>query len=607
MARSRLFAVCVFLAGAWCSAAADRPVAGDRLSLTDPANPNARTLQFRVAQSAVIDPRTGDDPTVVGATLRVRGGGSGEGDSGDLVLDPSRWTGLGTPAGSKGYRYLDKSRTVGVRSVVLKIGRRGGQLTIAGGGASWPYVITQPQSFVAVQLTIGADTYCARFTTFRRNEPGKVKARGAPAPPDCSLPPAPVCGDGVAEGSEECDDGGTASGDGCSATCELENRSALCAGVPSVSGTALASVRVAHGLTRPVHVTAPPLDPSRLFIVEQGGLVKILKNGVVLPAPFLDIRSRVSCCGERGLLSLAFHPDYEANGYFFVNYTNTAGDTEVRRFSVSANPDQADASSSVLVIAIPQDFANHNGGQIAFGPDGYLYVGMGDGGSGGDPNERSQDPMQLLGKMLRLDVSVMPYAIPATNPFVGDPGVRDEIWALGLRNPWRFAFDRDTGDLYIADVGQNQFEEVDVQPAASSGGENYGWDVFEGNACYEPTPPATSCPSPPLGFTFPVLVYDHSVGCSITGGHVYRGCRLPDLRGTYFYSDFCSPFVKTFRGVSGGVAQNLGDVTADIAPGGGLSIGGLSSFGEDARGELYLVDYGGGANGQGEVYKIVPE
>lgn len=607
MRRRRMFALCATIVSACWSGAADRPIPGERLSLTDPSNPTKRALRFRAAPTPTIDPISGDDPTTVGATLRIRGGGSGDGDSGDLALDAARWSALGNPPGSKGYRYFDKARTVGVRSVAVKSGRNGGRIAVGGGGANWPYAITQPQTSVAVQLTIGADTYCARFTSFRRNEAGKVKAAPAPAPPDCSVPPPAVCGDGLAEGEEECDDGGTVGGDGCSATCQLENTSAVCAGVPTVSGTALASVRVASGLTRPVHVTAPPLDPHRLFIVEQNGLVKILKRGTLLPTPFLDIRSRVSCCGERGLLSLAFHPDYESNGYFFVNYTNTAGDTEVRRFAVSADPDRADPASSTLVIAIAQDFGNHNGGQIAFGPDGYLYIGLGDGGSGGDPLERAQDPMQLLGKMLRLDVNVPPYAVPPSNPFVGNPAARDEIWALGLRNPWRFAFDRGTGDLYIADVGQNAWEEVHVQPAASGGGENYGWDVFEGNACYEPTPPATSCPSPPVGFTFPVLVYDHSVGCSITGGHVYRGCRMPDLRGTYFYSDFCTPFVKTFRGVSGGVAQNPGDVTADIAPGGGLSIGGLSSFGEDARGELYLVDYGGGAAGQGEVYRLVPE
>jgi glucose/arabinose dehydrogenase len=197
-------------------------------------------------------------------------------------------------------------------------------------------------------------------------------------------------------------------------------------------------------------------------------------------------------------------------------------------------------------------------------------------------------------------VNAPTYTIPPSNPFVGIPGL-DEIWAYGLRNPWRWSFDRITGDLYIADVGQSSIEEVDVQPAASGGGENYGWDVFEGSMCHEPIPPAVSCPNPAPGFTFPVLEYDHTQGCSITGGYVYRGCRMPDLSGTYFYSDICSGFIRTFRGVSGGVAQNQQDRTADVGTGGGVS-----SFGEDARGELYIVDYGGGASGQGEVYRIVP-
>jgi len=600
------FVACSLLAVACWSGAADRPIAGDRLVLKDPANANRRALRFKAAQDTAIDPGTGADPRVGGATLEVRGGGPGEGDSGSIELPAGRWTGLGNPAGAKGYRYLDKGRPGGVRTAVLEPGSRGGRLTIAGGGSDWAYAVTRPQALVDVRLTVGDDIYCARFTTFEKNGPGKVKAKAAAAPVDCSAPPAPTCGDGLAEGSEECDDGGTTSGDGCSATCQLESRSALCAGVPATPGTALASVLVASGLSRPVHVTAPPLDPHRIFIVEQNGLVKIVKNGAILPRPFLDLVDESSCCGERGLLSLAFHPDYESNGLFFVNYTNTAGNTEVRRFRVSANPDVADESTSTLVIAITQDFANHNGGQIAFGPDGFLYVGMGDGGGGGDPNERAQDPGQLLGKILRLDVNATSYAIPPTNPFVGAPPL-DEIWALGTRNPWRFSFDRGSGDLYVADVGQNHFEEVNVQTASSTGGENYGWDVFEGNSCFEPTPPATDCPAPPAGFTFPVLVYDHSVGCSITGGFVYRGCRMPDLRGTYFYGDACSAWVKTFRGVSGGVAQNPGDVTADIAPGGGLSIGALTSFGEDARGELYLVDYAGGSDGQGEVYRLVPE
>ncbi len=585
--------------------AADRPVAGDSLVLKDPSNPNGRAVKFKAAKDLAVAPGNGDDPTTVGATLEVRGANPGDGSSGVVTLAPGLWKGLGNPAGSKGYKYTDPSRADGVKTVLLKPGNSGGTLSIAGGGSDWSYAVTQPQGAVDVLLTVGSDVYCARFTSLQPNQAGLAKGKNAVAPADCSPPVGPTCGNGVAEAPEECDDGGTGDGDGCSSTCTLEDTSALCAGVPTADGTALDSVRVASGLTRPLHVTAPRLDPSRIFISEQDGFIRILKNGVLLPTPFLDIEDEVSCCGERGLLSMAFDPDYESNGTFYVNVTNNAGDTEIRRYTVSGNPDVANPTGTPI-LTIEQDFSNHNGGQIAFGPDGYLYIGMGDGGSGGDPNERAQDDGQLLGKMLRIDVDAPMYSIPPTNPFVGAGDPLDEIWAKGVRNPYRFSFDRGTGDLYIADVGQNTWEEVDVQPASSTGGENYGWDVFEAHACFEPTPPDTMCPAPPTGFTFPVLEYNHGQGCSITGGFVYRGCAMPDLQGTYFYSDICSAFIRTFTGVSGGVAQNQQNRTADVAPGGGLSIGGVSSFGEDARGELYVVDYGDGSVGQGEVYRIVP-
>ena len=587
------------------AAAADRPVAGDRLTLKDPAGrPESRSVRFKAGRDPGVDPVTGADPRIGGATLEVVGGNPGDGNTGGIDLPAGLWTGLGKPEGSKGYRFKDALRTDGVKVVTLKTGSNGGTLAISGGKSNWAYAITQPQGPIDVRLTVGPDVYCAQFTTFEQNEPGKVRAKLASAPPNCGPPPPTLCGNGVAENLEECDDGGTSNGDGCSATCQLEDTSALCAGVPSVSGTGLDSVLVQGGLTRPLLVTAPRLDPSRLFIVEQDGFVRIIKNGSLLPTEFIDVSADAQCCGEQGLLGLAFAPDYESSGVFYLSYTNNSGKPEVRRFTVSGNPDVANTAST-LVIQV-EDFAgNHNGGHIAFGPDGYLYFGMGDGGGGGDPQETGQDLSRLLGKMLRIDVNAPTYTIPPTNPFVGGPGL-DEIWAYGLRNPWRWSHDRATGDLYIADVGQNVIEEVNVQPAASTGGENYGWDVFEGNACFEPTPPATMCPSPPTGFTFPVLQYTHALGCSVTGGYVYRGCRMPDLHGTYFYSDICSGFVKTFNGVSGGVAQNEDDRTADVAPGGGLSIGGVSSFGEDARGEIYVVDYGNGNAGQGEVYRLVP-
>jgi cysteine-rich repeat protein len=587
--------------------AADRPVAGDSLTLKDPANVNGRAIKFKAAKDPAIDPGSGADPTNVGATLEVEGTNPGDGDTGSIDLPANLWRALGNPPGAKGYKFTDKTRSSGIKTLTLKPGANGGTISVSGGGSDWTYAITQAQGPITLRLTIGSDVYCAQFatSTYLRNEPGQVKAKNASAPASCSPPTGAVCGNGVAEApDEECDDGGTAPGDGCSASCQLENASAVCAGVPSTPGTGIDSQLVASGLTQPLYVTAPPLDTRRLFIIEQDGFIRIVKDGVLLPTPFLDVEDDVACCGERGLLGLAFDPNYETNGVFFTNYTNNSGHTEVRRWTVSGNPDIANTTSTP-VITINQDFSNHNGGHIQFGPDGYLYIAMGDGGSGGDPNERAQDPTQLLGKILRLDVSVSPYAIPPTNPFAGPGAPLDEIWALGVRNPWRNSFDRLTGDLYVADVGQNNIEEVNVTPAPSTGGENYGWDVFEGNACFEPTPPATSCPSPPTGFTFPVLTYNHSQGCSITGGYVYRGCALPDLQGTYFYSDICAGFIRSFV-YSGGSATNQQDRTATLDPPGAPSIGGVSSFGQDARGEVYIVDYGNGSSGQGEVWKIVP-
>ncbi len=578
--------------------AADRPVAGDRLVLKDPAGKAAaRSVRFKASKDPAIDPTSGDDPRAVGATLEVFGSNLGDGATGAITLPAASWTGLGKPAGSKGYRFNDRSRSQGIKTVILRPGARGGLLALAGGGSDWPFAVTQPQGAVDVRLVLGRDTYCARFDTFDVNAPGKVKAKLAPALASCSEP-QPVCGNGELEGVEECDDGNTTGGDGCSSTCRIESAGDVCAGVPTVSGTALDSVRVASGLTRPLLVTAPPRDVSRQFIVEQGGAVRVLKNDVLLPTPFINVSGSVSCCGERGLLGMAFAPDYETSGRFYLSFTNGSGNTEIRRYTVSGNPDVANPGGT-LVLSVNQPYSNHNGGHIAFGRDGYLYFGLGDGGSGGDPEDYAENLNSLLGKMLRIDVNAPTYTVPPSNPFVGRAGL-DEIWSYGLRNPWRWSFDRATGDLYIADVGQNAWEEVNVRPGSSAGGENYGWDLYEGNACYEG--PCTG----QAGLTFPVLAYGRGQGCSVTGGYVYRGCRMPDLRGTYFYSDYCTPFIRTFRGVSGGLAQNQQDRTTDLAPGGGLTIGGVSSFGEDARGELYIVDYGSGVAGQGEVYRIVP-
>jgi glucose/arabinose dehydrogenase len=358
---------------------------------------------------------------------------------------------------------------------------------------------------------------------------------------------------------------------------------AACGGNPTEPPAATDSVRlvqVATGLDFPLFLTAPPGDNARLFIVEKTGKIRIVKSGSVLSTPFLDLSARVSDADEQGLLGLAFHPQYAVNGRFVVDYTDPNGDTHVSAFRVSANPDVADPASEQVLLAIDQPFDNHNGGMVVFGPDGKLYIGMGDGGSAGDPQGNGQNKGVLLGKILRVDVSgAGVLSVPADNPFVGQAGARPEIWSYGLRNPWRFSFDRAQGDLYIADVGQNAREEVDVATSAAQFGKglNFGWNVMEGVACYSPS---SGCPR--SGLTLPVLDYDHSNGCSITGGYVYRGSAAPGLRGLYFYSDYCSGWVRSFR-LQGTAAADQRDWPA-LRPGGQVT-----SFGEDAQGELYIM------------------
>jgi glucose/arabinose dehydrogenase len=335
------------------------------------------------------------------------------------------------------------------------------------------------------------------------------------------------------------------------------------------------------GLDQPTYLTHA--GDSRLFITLQRGQIVIWDGTRILPTPFLDITALVSCCGERGLLSVAFPPNYATNGLFFVHYTRTNGDVALARYSVSAaNRDRADPTTGVVLLTITHSqFGNHNGGQLQFGPDGYLYMGVGDGGSGGDPNGNGQNTAQLLGKMLRLDVNAATYTIPPSNPFVGRAGARGEIWAYGLRNPWRFSFDRETGDLWIADVGQDRYEEIDFQPRTSIGGENYGWRLTEGKHCFNPP---TNCG---LGATvLPIIEYSHNDGCSITGGYVYRGTRIPTLRGTYLYADYCSGIIWGATGspADGFFASVLLTTSKD-----------LTSFGEDVNGELYLLR--GGSSG----------
>ncbi|MFI5120775.1 MAG: PQQ-dependent sugar dehydrogenase [Thermoanaerobaculia bacterium] len=341
--------------------------------------------------------------------------------------------------------------------------------------------------------------------------------------------------------------------------------------------------RVATGFSSPTQVTSARDGTGRLFVVEQGGRVRILKDGTVQPVPFLDISNRVSCCGERGLLSIAFEPGTGPKSQFWADYTDVNGDTTVSLFSFAG--DLAAAASETVVLKIAQPFANHNGGQLAFGPDGYLYVGMGDGGSAGDPNNNGQSLSTLLGKILRIDVRAFPYGIPRDNPFAGSVAARPEIWAYGLRNPWRFSFDRKTGDLWIGDVGQDAWEEVDFQPAGSAGGANYGWRLTEGNHCFNP---ATGCPT--SGITFPVAEYSHASGCSITGGFVYRGGDFARLSGIYFYADYCSGRVWGLRrAASGWERQEL------LQPGYAFT-----SFGEDDAGEVYAVD-----GNSGTLYRLV--
>jgi glucose/arabinose dehydrogenase len=343
---------------------------------------------------------------------------------------------------------------------------------------------------------------------------------------------------------------------------------------------------VAAGLRFPLGVTHAGDGSGRLISLEQTGRVVVHDGSQVLPSPFLDVSALISCCDEQGLLGLAFHPRFATNGLFYVNYTNTAGDTVIARYQVSGDPNRADPASAQILLTVAQPFANHNGGQLAFGPDGFLYIALGDGGDGGDPGNRAQNLGTLLGKILRLDVDgASPYAIPADNPFRTTQGAQPEIWAYGLRNPWRFSFDRLTGDLFIADVGQNVREEVNFQPAASPGGENYGWRRMEGTLCFNPP---SGCNDGTL--TLPILEYDHRStprNCSITGGYRYRGARFPQFLARYFYGDFCSG--RIWNGIQNGETWSAAELI--------ITTFGITSFGEDEGGELYVVHHGSGTNG----------
>lgn len=353
--------------------------------------------------------------------------------------------------------------------------------------------------------------------------------------------------------------------------------------VPVALAQSIALEPIADGFTRPVYLTHA--GDSRLFIVEQKGVITILDNGA--QSVFLDIDERVNDgANEQGLLSLAFHPAYAENGRFFVYYTDGSGASVISEFSVSDNPNVALPDSERQLMRVGQPYSNHNGGQIVFGPDGYLYIGFGDGGSQGDPQGNGQNLATLLGAIARVDVDAGEfYGVPADNPFVADDAARNEIWSYGFRNPWRFSFDLMTGDMYIADVGQNQWEEISFEPEASSGGQNYGWVVREGAHCYG----ADTCNSD--GLVDPVIEYAHADGgCSVTGGYVYRGAAQPALWGNYFYVDYC------FGDIHAAVQGESGWQTQIVLP----TEMTIASFGEDVDGELYVLDHVGGG-----VYRLV--
>jgi glucose/arabinose dehydrogenase len=341
---------------------------------------------------------------------------------------------------------------------------------------------------------------------------------------------------------------------------------------------------------QPVYVSQPPDDRRHLFVVEQAGRIIVLRDGRPLAKPFLDLSGQVSCCGEQGLLSVAFAPDYAQSGRFYVNYTDRGGDTRVVEYGRSADdPLVADPDSRRVILGVDQPFENHNGGLVLFGPDGLLYIGMGDGGSQDDPNRNGQDLGTLLGKILRIDPRASggkPYSVPADNPFVDRPGARPEIYSYGLRNPWRFSFDPLTGDLSIGDVGQDKFEEVDLVRKGEGRGANFGWSAYEGLARFNEDQKAPDAVPP-------VLVFGHDSGCSITGGYVVRDQGLPTLYGRYLYGDFCAGALRSFTARP--------DRRATDDRGLGVQIPSLSSFGEDDAGHIYATSL------EGPVYRLVGE
>jgi glucose/arabinose dehydrogenase len=364
-------------------------------------------------------------------------------------------------------------------------------------------------------------------------------------------------------------------------------------GVPKISLQALPL-----GFRQPLFLTHAGDGSGRMFVVEKGGTIRIVKQDRLLPTPFIDLSSKVRSSGsEQGLLGLAFHPRYAENGRFFVGYTDSAGRNTVERYQVSDDPDRADPSSGVILLALDDPAPNHNGGMVLFGPDGKLWVGTGDGGASGDRYQNGQNKQTLLGKMLRLDVDAgEPYAVPADNPYANNPEYRGEIWAMGMRNPWRYSFDRANGDLWIADVGQNAYEEINWVAGGSPGGLNFGWPIVEGTHCF---PASARCdPSP---YVQPVAVYGRDGGCSVTGGYVYRGAAYPSLQGLYFFGDFCSGRIWSVDRPDGATWRTTEQVKESFQ---------ISSFGEDEAGELYVTTFtggSGGGNGGHQIFRVAAQ
>ena len=379
----------------------------------------------------------------------------------------------------------------------------------------------------------------------------------------------------------------------------------------------LSSVLIADGYKKPVFITSYPNNAKLLYIVEQAGLIKLINDGKKLSRPFFDINKRVVNPNrpgdERGLLGFAFHPNHTNNGKFYINYMDNDGNTIVSEFSTNSEL-RANHKSERIILKLKQPYGNHNGGDIQFGPDGYLYISIGDGGKAGDPLNAGQDLSSLFGKIIRIDIEQKPYGIPKSNPFFGQKDKREEIWAWGLRNVWRFSFDKQTGDKYLADVGQNKWEEVNFEPASSEGGLNYGWRIMEANHCYDPK---ENCPTE--GLIKPIIEYPNDAnhpafafriieelsfsetdveGCSVTGGYVYRGQKIKSMQGQYIFGDYCSGNIWTLKVVNG-KAINFKNRTEEINIGGGEFTTYISSFGQDSDGEIYIIDYNGG------IYKLI--